>query len=239
MLGHLLRPGGAVEAENRHVQRAHDRGGGHDVGADQHGPGRLDGHLDHERHLAATFRAGPAGAVDGGLDLERVLAGLDQERVDAAGQKPARLDRDRVLDRPVGDVAEAGQARAGADRAHDETVTAVARQARDRLEGELDRAAVDLEGAILEAELGERDRAAAERVGLDRVRAGEQIVAVDVADQIRPRQAQDLRAVLLAPEVVERQALGLDLAAHAAVEEHDAVACVVEKIGHRGDRRSG
>ncbi len=35
VLGHFLRAGGAVQAHQRHVQRADDGGGGGDVGADQ------------------------------------------------------------------------------------------------------------------------------------------------------------------------------------------------------------
>ena len=80
MLGHLLGAGGAVEAHDRHAQRVDDGGGGRDVGADQHGAGGLDGDLDHQRQLAAAADEGVPAAVDRGLDLQRVLAGLDQQR---------------------------------------------------------------------------------------------------------------------------------------------------------------
>ena len=53
VLGHLARAGGAVEADHRHVERMDDRRRGGDVGADQQGAGRLDRHLDDDRHVLA------------------------------------------------------------------------------------------------------------------------------------------------------------------------------------------
>ena len=172
VLGHLLRAGGAVQADDRHVERADDGRGRADVGADQHGAGGLDRDLDHERQLAAGLAHRAPGAVDRGLGLERVLAGLAQDHVGAAGDQPGRLHGERVLERAIGDVAERGQAGAGPDRADHEARAAVARDLGDRLAGQLGAAAVDLERPIRELELAERDRRAAEGVGLDGIGAG-------------------------------------------------------------------
>ena len=130
---------------HRHAQRIDDRGGGGDVGADQHGAGGLDRDLDHERQLAAAADEGVAAAVDRGLDLQRVLAGLDQQRVRAAGDQPLGLDGEGGLQLAVGDVAEARQLGAGADGADDEALAAVAGEGLDRLAGEARGALVDLE----------------------------------------------------------------------------------------------
>ena len=99
VLGHLARAGRAVEADHRHVERVDDRRRGGDIGADQQGAGGLDRHLDEDRQcrLPAVV-ARPLGAVDRGLDLQRVLAGLDQDRVDPAGDQPVALDRQRVFE---------------------------------------------------------------------------------------------------------------------------------------------
>ena len=200
VLGHLLGAGGAVEAHHRHAQRVDDGGGGGDVGADQHGAGGLDRDLHHERQLAAAADEGVAAAVDRGLDLQRVLAGLDQERVGAAGDQALGLDRERRLQLAVADVAEARQLGAGADGADDEALAAVAGEGLDRLAREPGGALVDLERPLLEAELAQRDRRAAEAVGLDRVGAGGEVAALDLADQVGAAEVQDLRAVLLAPD---------------------------------------
>ncbi len=128
-------------------------------------------------------------------------------------------------------MAQAREPRAGADRTDDEARTAVAGQGLDRLPCKLGRQSVDLDRTLLEAELAKRDRRAAEAVGLDRVGPGPEIAQVDLADQVGPAEVQDLRAVLLAPEVVEREVAALDLRPHRPVEEKDAFAGVVEEVG--------
>ncbi len=47
------------------------------------------GDLDEDRRVGAGRGAGALGAVDRRLDLQRVLAGLDQNGVDRAGDEPA------------------------------------------------------------------------------------------------------------------------------------------------------
>ena len=135
--------------------------------------------LDHQRQLAAPADEGVAAAVDGGLDLQRILAGLDQQRVRAAGDQPLGLDGEGGLQLAVGDVAEAGQLGAGADGADDEALAAVAGEGLHGLAGEAGGALVDLERPRLEAELAQRDGRAAEAVGLDRVGAGLEVADMD------------------------------------------------------------
>ena len=74
--------------------------------------------------------ARPLGAVDRSLDLQRVLAGLDQDRVDLAGDQPGALHRQRVFEILIGDMAERGQPRARTDRAEHEAGAAVTRELR-------------------------------------------------------------------------------------------------------------
>jgi hypothetical protein len=239
VLGHLLRAGGAVQADDRHIQRADDGRRRADVGADQHGPGRLDRHLDHQRQLAAGLAHRAPRAIDRGLGLERILAGLAQDYVGAAGDQAGRLHRERVLERAVGNVAERGQAGAGPDRPDHEAPPAVAREARDRLVSQLGAALVDLERPLRQLELAERDRRAAEGVGLDRIGAGAQVAEVDVRNHIRPRKIEHLGAVLLAPEVaLDRQIARMDLRAHGAVEQQHAALQGVEKVRHSDSGRA-
>ncbi len=133
-------------------------GRGRDVGADQQRAGGLDRDLDHQRQALAGGGHRDPGAVDRGLGLERVLAGLAQDDVGAARDQARSLDAERLLQRPVGDVAERGQTGPGADRADHEAPAAIARDLGDRLMGQLGGAPVDLERPLAEVELAERHR---------------------------------------------------------------------------------
>ena len=91
---------------------------------------------------------------------------------------------------------------------------------------------VQLVGDRLEQVVGLRDGRAAERVGLDDVGAGGEVLAVDLADDVGPRQdqqvvvaAQILRVVLepLAAEIGLGGLVALDHRPHRAVEDEDAL----------------
>ena len=98
VLGHLARPGRAIEADDRHGERVDDRRCGGNISADQQGSGGFDGHADEDRNVLAGVVAGALGAVDRGLDLQRVLAGLDRDHVAAAGDEPGALQCEPVLE---------------------------------------------------------------------------------------------------------------------------------------------
>ena len=173
--------------------------------------------------IGAGFLPGKLGGVHGGFDLQRVLAGLDQEGVDAAGDQAAALLGDGGFERVVGDVAERWQLRARADAAKDVAVAAIG-EGFGSLPRQFGRNLVDLVGAVLEAELAEGDGAAAERVGLDHIGAGFEITAMDFTHEVRAGQVQHFRAVLLVPIVpLDIQGQGLHAAAHSAIAEQNLV----------------
>jgi hypothetical protein len=231
VLGHLLRAGGAVQADQRHVQRVDHGGGRRDVRPHQQRAGGLHGDLHEDGGVAAGFRAGDTRPVDGRLDLQRVLAGLYQEGIDVAVHQAAALFGQARLQRVVTDVAERGQLGARPHPAQHPAVAAIGKFVR-RLARQVGGGAVDLARAVRQAELAQRDRGTAERVGLDHVGAGGEVAAGDVAHQIGARQVQHIGAILLAPVV----ALGIQVhrlhaAAGAAVAQQDLVAEGVEKMG--------
>ena len=184
VLGHLARAGRAIEPDDRHVERVDDRRRGGDIGADQQGAGGFDRHADQDRNVLAGLVAGALGAVDRGLDLQRILAGLDRDRVAAAGNQPGALQREPVLELLVGDMAERGQPGARPERAEHEAGAAVMGEFGDRLARQFGGAPVQLERAVGDAELAEGDRRAAKAVGLQRVATRFEIAAVDLADQV-------------------------------------------------------
>ena len=94
-------------------------------------------------------------------------------------------------------------------------------------------AAVDLEGAVGQPEFAQRRRRRAEGVGLDHVRPGLEIAAVDVADQVGAGQGQIVGTVLVPVEVLfHRQGQGLDLAAHGAVAQQNPLVQMIENVAH-------
>jgi hypothetical protein len=136
-------------------------------------------------------------------------------------------------------VAERGQTGAGPDRADHEARAAIARHAVDRFAGQLGAAAIDLERPMGQLELAERDRRAAERVGLDGIRAGAQIAEVNVRDHVWAGEVEHLGAVLLAPEVgLDREVARMDLGAHGTVEQQHAALQGLEKIRHGDSGRA-
>ena len=122
----MLRTGRAVEADHldRHV--LHDRERGGDIGAKQHAAGGIEGDRGLDWNSATRPSANTRiGGMNGGLQLENVLDGLDDQNVGAAVDKPADLVEEEIDDllesmlaehRVFGGREETG----GADRAGDE-----------------------------------------------------------------------------------------------------------------------
>ena len=89
VLAHLGRSGGAVEPDGVDAERLQRGQRGADLRAEQHRAGRFDGDRSEDRHLTAFGGHRPLRADDRRLGLEDVLGGLDDHRVDAAGEQAA------------------------------------------------------------------------------------------------------------------------------------------------------
>ncbi len=224
VLGHFLRAGGAIDADERHLERVDHRRGGGDVRADQQRPGGLDRDLHEDRRIAPRLGAGGLGGVDRRLHLQRVLAGLDQDGIGAAIEETAALDGERGLERRVIDMAQRRQTRARPNRADDEARAPVAAEFGHRLARQLGGAAIEPIGLVGDAELAERQRRAAEAIGLNRVGAGGEIAAMDVEDEIRTALVENFRTVLVASVIlVEAERHRLHSGAGRAVAQQDVV----------------
>ena len=225
-LAHLDRSGGAVEADHVDLHGVEHGQRGADLGAGQHAAGQLDRHLGLQRHPAVERDHGAPGAVDGGLDGEQVELGLDQQQVDAALEQAERLLLVGVAELGVGDVPEGGELGA---RPHGACHPAWA-VGRGELvphgAGQLGRLPGQLAGPVGQAVLGQHHRGRAERVGLDHVAADLVEGAVHLGHQVRPGLDQPLVAALEvgSAEVVGSEAEQLQVRAHGAVEDDDALA---------------
>ena len=233
VLGHFLGPGGAIQPHDGDIQRPDHRRRGGDVGADEQGSGGLHRHLHDDGDVALGLVPRPLGAVHRRLYLQRVLAGLHQQRVDPAGDQSGTLGRVRVLEALIIDVPEARKLGSRPDVAQDEPLPSVVGELGDGLVGDLRGPLVDGEGIVLEPELAERDGRSAEGIRRHRVRPGAEIAHMDVAHEVGAALVQDLGAVLLAEEILVDVELGrLHARAHGAVAQQHVAGEEVEKGAH-------
>ena len=177
------------------------------------------------------------------LGVERVEDRLDQNDVGAAvdqaddllGVGVAQLVERHGAEAGIVDVGrDRGGAVGRAERAGDEAALAVdALGLQRRAAGETRAVAVELVDHLLHAVVGLGDRGRGEGVGLEDVRAGDRIGEVDVLDRLRLGQGQKVVVALemalaadeaLAAEMVLLERELLDLRAHRAVEDENALA---------------
>ena len=174
-----------------------------------------------------------ARAEDGGLDLEDVLRGLDDQEVGAAVDQALGLlgeDLDELAEADLAQrrVVRGGEVAGRADRAGDEAVLA------DRAARDLRGLAVDLVRVLAEAPLVELQAGGLERVRLHDLGADLDHGAVEVLDDVGA--VEDERLVRAAGQLVvllEREVELLERGAHAPVEDDDAVTGGCQVVAHR------
>ncbi len=226
VIGHQRRAGGAVEPDVEQIgvqQRDGERFG---VLAREHRAGRFDGRRDGDGQAPAGLGEGRLDADQPGLDVARVLAGLEQQVVGTAGHQPERLGAE-VVDQSLEGHAAGDRDRLGgrAHRAGDEAQSPGTIVFRARFAGERRGEPVELESVRLETVLGEHQRRAAEGVGLDDVGARGEVALGDAAHHVGPGAAEVLVAPLElgATEVGRREIPGLEGRAGGAVEDEQAL----------------
>ncbi len=231
----------AVEADGERLDVPHRMPERLDRMARKIAPGHVgDGHAEHDRHLAAGGFRRIARGHGGGLGVERVEDRLDQDEIDPALDQRIALFAVHVahrveIDLAIARIVDIGRERerlvGRTDRAGDKARLAVAGLGRigflARDAGGFD---VDLAHQMLGAIIGLADAVGAERVGLDDVRPGVEIGAVDAGDDRRAGQRENVVIALLVvgefaatAEIGFFQPVRLDLRAIAAVEHHDAL----------------
>ncbi len=116
-LEHLRRARGAVQADDVDVHGLEGDEGGTHLGAGEHRPRQLDGHLALDRQAHPGPPHGPPGAVDGRLGLEEVEHRLHQDQVGTPFDEGGRLLVVGVPQVGVAGLAERRELGAGADAA--------------------------------------------------------------------------------------------------------------------------
>ncbi len=237
VLHHLLGPGGAVQSD--HVQVVGVQGGQRrgDLRPQEHGPGGLHRDLHHEREPPTRRGHGVAAPDDGCLGLEKILTGLDQEDIGAAVHQPPRLLGAHGHQIVKADLSQGWQTRSGADGSHDEAGMVRRGESRRHLVGQASRRVIDLVRLLRQAVLTQDEPAGSEGVGLDGVAAHLQEAGVDLSDDLRARQDQELVAALLPFKIVRGEVAILNGGPHGTIEDQDALAKLLSKVrchGHPG-----
>jgi hypothetical protein len=228
VLAHLGRAGGAVHAEHVDAERLDGGDGRADLRPEQHRAGQLDRDLA----MSTTRRPSapsPAAPRPPRPYLQQVLGRLDEDRVDPALDHRLALLLVGVAQAGVRRVAEGRQLGARPDRA-DHPARALGVDQWSAASGRCAPRRAPSRDALGDAVLAEPCPVAAEGVGLDGVAADREVRVVDAADDVGPRDVEDLVAALEALEVLlDAQAAtgvlgGLQHGAHGAVGDDHPLA---------------
>ena len=199
---------------------------GFNVLTGQQGAHGLDGALHRHRHFPPQFGECPVYAFQPCLDVEGVLAGLQQQQVDAAFDESGGLDVIIAGQFLEGDAAgDRDGLGGGAHGAGDEPGFVGGGRRIRRPPGQRGGLAVEALGLVGQAVLGQHHRRGAEGIGLNDVGAGLQVTPVYFLDDIGPGEGQVLVApfVFRASEVIGSQVAVLDGGAHGPVHHQQAL----------------
>lgn len=237
VLAHLVRPGGAVQADGVDAERLEGGERGADLGAHQHGASGFDGHRNEDREADAAGDDGLLAAVNRGLGLQEVLAGFDEESIRAAVDEALGLEGEGLLEVVVAGVAEAGELGARPHRAQDTPHPSVCFFCRfGAFAGDLRTLPGELFDAVVDAVVREVGPVGAEGVGFHSVNTHREVRVMDVREDIRAGVVEDLVATLQPQEIcLERQLPPLQHGSHGAIgNDHPVVHGVQEFLGANG-----
>ena len=230
-LVHQLRPGRAVQPDAGQPQRRKRGQRRADLAADQHLPRRLDRHGCEDWRVQPALRQRVAAGQNRRLALQQVVDGLHQQRVHLAVEQTARLLEIGRVQRVEANLPQAGQLRAGADRADREARGVGCAESVGGGAGVAGGGRVDLARAPGEVVFGEGDGGSAECVGQHRIRARLQVGGVQRLNRLRAAEVEHLVAAFEAVEIGERQVHRLDAGARRAVEHDRALGGGGEQAG--------
>ena len=234
VFAHFVGAGGAVQADHVDAERLQGGEGRPDFRPEQHGAGGFHGDVADDGQAVADLGEGLLAAVDGGLDLEEILGGFDEDAVrspinHAQGCFPVVGFQIQVRGVPKG-----GQFRAGPHGAEHEAAHAIPAGAELVGDGAGDAGAFvgEFLAAVGNVVVGKVGEVTAERVGFYQVRPRGEIGTVNLGHHVRAGVIEDFVTAFQAEEIrFDVKVEALQLGAHGAVANEDATVEGVEEVG--------
>ena len=186
VLLHLFGPGCAVEAEDVDREGLKNRHHRCNVGTNEHGARGFHGHGDHQWTTFSSLLEGFRHTLQRCLDLQHVLAGLDDEEINPSNQKTLRLFGVGLFQGVEIDVSQGGQLCGGPHRSRHEARLFARAVGVGDLPCQLRGAPIQFKGLIFKSVFSEHNARCSKRVGLDNVAAGIKEQAMHALHRIWP-----------------------------------------------------
>ena len=226
MVGHELRPGGAVQSQRNQIEVVERSPQSLDALSRQHGAHGLDSDGDHKRDIHPELARQALHGQSAGFYVARVLTGFQQQQVHTTIDQRARLLEIGLLELGEGDAA--GDRDGLRGRTHgtrDKAGLCGGRELVRGPPGQLGGNAIDRVGLLLQLVFRQNNRGAAKGVGLDDVGARFEVLAMNIEDDLRLADHEVFVAAVQrrSAKVRSRGVALLDHRSHGAIQNEDAL----------------
>ena len=237
VLAHLLWTRRAVEPDHVDAEWLESGERCCNFRTEQHRAGCLHRHFDKEGKANTCVHHRLFAGVDCSLRLQDILRRFDEKCVDPACEEAPSLLGEGVFQVAVGGVAERGEfgprPHRPQDPAHPTVFGLVSFGAFPR---DASACCCELFDAVVDAVIGEVGPVRAEGIRLDAVHADRKVAVVNAANEVRPRDVQNLVAALESLVVLQGGAEVLELGAHCTIGDDDPGSRFLdERVGAGGE----
>ena len=230
---HFNWAGGAVQADDIYIKWLERGQRGTDFSPQQHCACRFKRYLNRNRYPLSGFLHRLKHADHGRFRLQQILRGFNQQHIHAALDQSAGLfeiSRDHVVEF---DVAERRELGCRSDRAGHKPRSIFRRELLRYFFSNFRGSDVKFRNFVMQIVFGKDHACRAKCVGFDNITANREETRMNVLNNVRPAQRQQLVAAFLAPEIVHTGIAELDVRPHRAVVDNDALKHGLEKVSHQ------
>ena len=155
--------------------------------------------------------------------MQKILGSLHQKNIDTALDESRSLLFKRLDHCLKADMSEGRQLGGWTKRSSDKARLVLSRELVRHFASELRCLEIDLPHLIAQVEFAQNNGASAKGIGFYNVAAHPEKIRVDIANNVRTAQDQNLAAVFFAPVIIQSRVSLLDIGAHGAVVDNNAL----------------